>query len=266
MVVVVSLGLAGVLVYLSFTPAVSSGLGRLLPFLGGTASSFAVMSIGFFFLRFLGQGSLTLVSRNVVMEWFEKRRGMANAILGVAVSFGFSYSPRVFDRLIQSGGWQGAWRFLAVIIGAGFCFTAFMLFRDKPEDFGLSPDGGAVKTRKVFHPETEAGKNFTLQEARRSFSYWIFILALTVASLTVTAFTFHVVSIFGEAGLPRTQAVAIFPPFVNCSGFSAVFVELGKRLHKTEISPVPSCGGCGAAEPRHCSAWPRPADNFNHLR
>jgi len=212
MAVVVSLGLAGVLVYLSFSPGISAGLSRLLPFLGRTASAFAVMSIGFFFLRFLGQGSLTLASRNVVMEWFEKRRGMANAILGVAVSFGFSYSPKVLDRLIQSGGWQSAWRFLAVIIGAGFCFTAFMLFRDKPEDFGLSPDGGAVKTRKLFHPETEAGKNFTLKEARRSFSYWVFILALTMASLTVTAFTFHVVSIFSEAGLPRTQAVAIFFP------------------------------------------------------
>ena len=212
MVVVVSLGLAGVLVYLSFTPDISAGLSRLLPFLGRTASSFAVMCLGFFVLRFFGQGSMTLVSRNVVMEWFEKRRGMANAILGVAVSFGFSYSPRVFDGLIQSEGWQGAWRFLAVIIGAGFCLIAFMFFRDKPEDFGLLPDGGTVKSRKIFHPETKAGKNFTLKEAQRSFSYWIFILALTVASLIVTAFTFHVVSIFSEAGLPRAQAVAIFLP------------------------------------------------------
>ena len=137
---------------------------------------------------------------------------MANAILGVAVSFGFSYSPRVLDRLIQAGGWQGAWRFLALIIGGGFCVFAFLFFRDKPEDFDREPDGGTVKTRRLLHPETEAGKNFGLKEARRTFSYWVFILALTTASLIVTAFTFHVVSIFAEAGLSRSRAVAIFFP------------------------------------------------------
>lgn len=212
MAVVVSLGLGGVLLYLSFSPGISAVLLRLLPFLSRAAASFVVMSIGFFFLRFLGQGSLTLVSRNVVMEWFEKRRGMANAILGVAVSFGFSYSPRILDRLIQAGGWQTAWRFLALIIAGGFCVFAFVFFRDRPEDFGLKPDGGAVKVRKILHPETEAGRNFELKEARRTFSYWVFIFALTMASLIVTAFTFHVVSIFAEAGLSRSRAVAIFFP------------------------------------------------------
>jgi cyanate permease len=212
MVVAVSLGLGGVLLYLSFSPTISAALLRLLPFAGPAAASFIVMSVGFFFLRFLGQGSLTLVSRNVVMEWFEKRRGMANAILGVAVSFGFSYSPRILDRLIQSGGWQSAWRYLALFIGGGFCLFAFIFFRDRPEDFDLEPDGGTVKVRKILHPETAAGRNFELKDARRTFSYWVFILAITMAALIVTAFTFHIVSIFAEAGLGRSRAVAIFFP------------------------------------------------------
>lgn len=212
MVVVVSLGLGGVLFYLSFSPGISGVLSRLLPFLSRTAASFIIISIGFFLLRFLGQGSLTLVSRNMVMEWFEKRRGMVNAVLGVAVSFGFSYSPRILDRLIQAGGWQSAWRFLGIVIGGVFCLFAFVFFRDRPEDFGLEPDGGEVKTRKLFHPEAEAGRDFELKEARCTFSYWAFILALTMASLIVTAFTFHVVSIFAEAGLSRSRAVAIFFP------------------------------------------------------
>ncbi|MCK5735472.1 MAG: MFS transporter, partial [Spirochaetaceae bacterium] len=38
-------------------------------------SGFAVIVIGFFGVRFFGQGVLTLVSRTMVMRWFEERRG-----------------------------------------------------------------------------------------------------------------------------------------------------------------------------------------------
>jgi MFS transporter, OFA family, oxalate/formate antiporter len=55
-----------------------------------------------------------MASRNMVMKWFEKRRGFANAIIGITISFGFSYSPQALDLLIQSyhmaGGMADTWR------------------------------------------------------------------------------------------------------------------------------------------------------------
>mgnify|MGYP005840260307 CR=1 FL=1 len=210
--VIVSIGLGSVLVYLSFSDVIAAFLHRVLPFAGKVVIPFIITSLGFFMLRFMGQGSLTIVSRNMVMKWFERRRGLANGVLGVVVSFGFSYSPRVLDGLIRSWSWQGAWRIMAVVVGAVFALFAFLFFRDKPEDHGLIPDGRVITASAKNHPETVTARSFTLQEARGTFTFWVFTLSLLMSGLLVTAFTFHVVSIFEMSGLTRNQAVGIFFP------------------------------------------------------
>ena len=69
----------------------------------GGIRAMAYITLAFFALRFAGQGVLTMVSRNMVMKWFDRRRGLANAFLGVATSFGFSYAPRLLDVFISLG-------------------------------------------------------------------------------------------------------------------------------------------------------------------
>lgn len=196
--------LAAVLLGLTFTP-------QLAGLVGGPVFAFAVMALGFFLLRFSGQGMLTLASRNMVMEWFDRRRGMANAVMGVSISFGFSYAPRVFDDLIRSAGWRLAWRELA-IAAAIFSVVAFIFYRDTPEAHGLKPDGPLGKSRRENHPETATGRDFTLPEARRTYSFWVFALAISLAGLVLTAYTFHIVSIFDAAGMNRSRAVGVFLP------------------------------------------------------
>ena len=76
-------------------------------------ATFILLSVGFWGIRFFGQGMLTMVSRNMVMKWFDKRRGMSNAFLGIFTAFGFSLAPQVLSRVIESLEWQGAWVALA---------------------------------------------------------------------------------------------------------------------------------------------------------
>lgn len=212
MAIIVSFLLGLVLVYLSFSADISAGLSSSFPSFGRYVIPFIVMCVGFFFLRFFGQGTLTLISRNMIMQWFEKRRGMANAILGVSISFGFSYSPRIFDAFIEMVGWQNAWRIIALIVGVGFALLAGLIYRNKPEDHGLIPDGKLVTSSKKDHPEIHAVRDFTLSEARRTLVFWIFTAGIFAGSLIGTAFTFHIVSIFETSGLLRDQAVAVFFP------------------------------------------------------
>ncbi|MFW6138074.1 MAG: MFS transporter [Spirochaetota bacterium] len=228
MAALVSFGLGGVLVYLSFSDVITSAVQRVMPFSGKAVIPFVIAALGFFLLRFLGQGSLTLASRNMVMQWFEKRRGLANGVLGAAVSFGFSISPRVLDELVQRWTWQGAWRFLALVVGVGFALIVIVFFRHRPEDHGLIPDGRELTASTRSHPETVAARSFTLPEARGTFTFWVFTLSLLISGLLVTAFTFHVVSIFETSGLTRTQAVGIFLPasFVAvCSQFTGSYLS-----------------------------------------
>ncbi len=205
-----ALALALTLIYLSYCVRISGALSSVAGFLPPTLVAFIVVTVGFFLLRFSGQGVLTLASRNMVMEWFEKRRGLANAIMGVSISFGFSYAPRIFESFVSANGWQIAWRWIAAWVAA-FAVIAFMVYRDTPEAHGLKPDGGEVQTKR-HHPESSEGPSFTVAQARRTYSFWVFALALFLASLTITAFTFHIVSVFGDAGMSRARAVGIFFP------------------------------------------------------
>jgi MFS family permease len=208
----VALLFGALLLILSQAPSIVFGLTAIFgaALKGGIA--LCLMSVGFFALRFLAQGVLSLISRNMVMKWFDARRGFVNGILGLCVAFGFSYSPRVLNTLIENYTWKGTWKLLGLFIGVGFALIFFILARDNPAECGLQPDGTRPVARKQRAIKSRPERDFTLAEARRSFTFWMYTLVMGLCGLYITGLTFHVVSIFAEAGMDRITAVSIFFP------------------------------------------------------
>lgn len=170
---------------------------------------FGLMTILFFFIRFTGQGVLTMASRNMIMIWFDKNRGKVNSISSIAVSLGFSSSPIFISKLIDDQGWEMTWQILAICLFI-FSFCIMQLYRDRPEDFNMKPDGNYRK-RKTAKPRKNE-TNFTLKEAKKTRAFWMFGLTLAFNSFFITGFTFHVVSIFASQDYSKTQAIAVFVP------------------------------------------------------
>lgn len=183
-----------------------------------TGVAIAVLIVFFFMLRFSGQGVLTMVSRNMLMKWFVAKRGLVNGISSVFVSLGFSIAPLTFDMLIQGTSWRQAWILMAVVIGVFFSLFVFLFYRDNPEDLGMVPDG-EKHANKEHDVIIKPFKQFNLKEARQGITFWLFAIPLSVYALYITGFTFHLVSLFGEAGIPREKALAIFIPisFISVS-------------------------------------------------
>lgn len=182
----------------------------------------AVLMLLFFGLRFSGQGVLTMVSRNMLMKWFIIRRGWVNGISSVFVALGFSMAPLTFDMLIQGTSWRIAWLLMATFIGIFFTLFVFLFFRDNPEDLGMLPDG-EIHGNKKSDVTIKAFKQFTLAEARKTLSFWLFAIPLALYALYITGFTFHLVSIFENVGLSREKALSIFIPISAIS----VVISLG---------------------------------------
>ena len=172
---------------------------------------FTLLCVLFFLVRFCGQGVLTMSSRNMVMMWFDKNRGKVNSISSIAVSLGFSSSSIFFNYLIDENGWEISWQILALCL---FIFSVLILqfYRNKPEDFGLIPDGFISEKKKKKKRVDIVEVNFTLEEAKKTRAFWMFGLALAFNSFFSTGFTFHVVSIFKTQGYDKDEAIAIFLP------------------------------------------------------
>lgn len=204
--------LGGMLLYLTRVDILAE-LFQQLSWISPVVATFILLSFGFWGIRFFGQGMLTMVSRNMVMKWFDKRRGMANAVLGIFTAFGFSLAPQVLSRIIEQLEWKGAWVALAILTGLLFTIFVLIIFRDNPESCGLKPDGrmrSGKKRRK--RPPSLPEKDFTLKQARKTLPFWVFTLSLSLAALFVTGITFHVVSIFDTGGMDESIALGIFLP------------------------------------------------------
>ncbi len=175
-------------------------------------TTFILMSFGFWGIRFFGQGLLTMVSRNMVMKWFNKKRGLANGIMGIFAAFGFSLAPKILNQFIEDFEWKGAWLLLAVVIGIGFVAFVLIFFRDNPEEAGLVADGQRIANKKSKRPPSLPPRDYSLAEARKTRAFWLFTLAMMISALYISGLTFHVVSVFDSVGMDKATALHIFVP------------------------------------------------------
>jgi len=175
-------------------------------------ATFVLLALGFFGIRFFGQGLMTMVSRNMVMKWFDKRRGLANAVLGIFTAMGFALAPQILNQVVEKLQWRGAWVFLALLVGLVFAVFVLLIFRDNPKDCGCNADGKMKQRRTRKRPPSLPERDFTLKEARRTRAFWVFSLALALSSLYISGLTFHVVSVFETAGMTKAQGLALFVP------------------------------------------------------
>ena len=180
----------------------------------GNTSSYAIIGImitGFFLLRFFGQGVLTLGSRNMLMKWFDKKRGLATALSGPIVTTGFSAAPFFLNDFIRATSWQTTWLCLGTASVIIFSTIIAIFFRDNPEACGLRPDGKTPTDNNLTSAITSQ-RQFTVAEVRRHLPFWTFALTLSLSGFYITAMTFNIVSIFSQAGMNAKTAFAILIP------------------------------------------------------
>jgi len=209
-VVGASIGLGMLVVFISVTDWLGVALSGLLGVSLSTVT-LPLILIGYFGVRFTGQGVLTSASRNVLLLWFERRRGLVSGIRGVFVSLGFSLAPLVLALMIDSFGWRGALWLMAGVLTFGFATATLLFLRNSPAEVGLQPDGRSGE-HETDHPSVPHSPDRSLSQARSSITFWLYSGGLSIHALFGTAVTFHIVSIFEDAGRSRTEAFAYFLP------------------------------------------------------
>ncbi len=182
-----------------------------------------MLGIGFFLMRQLGQGSLSLISKNVINLWWVRRRGVAMGISGVFAALLGGLFPYLVNSLNSLYSWRITYALLGalvllVMLPAGWIFT-----RNRPEDHGLLPDGGSTSTRgEGANSNMPLESNWTLEQALRCSSFWLITAGLATMSMLTTGLTFHLFSIFEDSGLSASAAASVFVPIA----ITAALVQL----------------------------------------
>jgi MFS family permease len=171
-----------------------------------------MLCIGFFLLRQLGQGSLSLASKSVINLWWVRRRGLVMGIGGVVGALLSGLFPYVINTLIPLYGW----RFTYVILGAILILVmvpiGWVFVRDRPENYGLHPDGLAADGEADKESSAPVEHNWTRTQALRTSSFWLVVAGLASMSMLNTGLTFHLFSVFEDSGLSSAVAASVFVP------------------------------------------------------
>ena len=170
---------------------------------------FVWLAAGFFGIRLLGQGALSLTSTVAVVHWFDRRRGFALGLKMTLTMGGMSVVPILLAVAIDAWGWRIAWLAASAVIALAAVPISWFGYVNRPADLGQLPDGAPP----VHVDQTgSAQPSATRSKALRSTAFWALAAVTATNSLLGTGLLFHQTNLLGEIGYSNAQAAAMFLP------------------------------------------------------
>ncbi|MCE2392058.1 MAG: MFS transporter [Proteobacteria bacterium] len=119
-----------------------------------------------------------LSATTVVAKWFERRRGLAVGLAAMGPPAGGLVLVPLAGGLIEALGWRGTLQVFAAI-NLGFVPLAWLIVRNRPEDVGQLPDGGAPRMVGPAAPGA-TGALWSSAKLLRTRSFWAMALGLGI--------------------------------------------------------------------------------------
>ncbi len=195
----------------------------LVILLGGACIFFAqvnslvMLLLGFFLLRLLGQGGLSLLSGNIAAMWFREKLGTVTGIISSGFSVSMAVIPPFFLYLINLKGWRAAYTWLGFLVWLIMLPLLLLIFKNNPEEVGQILDGGPVEKKEIFSQQGSSLYSFTVKEARKTPAYWILLINSALWAMIVTAVFFNLLSIFDSLGISPGVAAATYTTYAAAS-------------------------------------------------
>jgi MFS family permease len=164
----------------------------------------------YFLIPFLGAGTLPASYSRVILAWFSRRRGIALGICLSGFGVGAAVVPSFAQWMIDNYGWRMAYvGFTAAVLFIALPLAIF-LFRERPEDMGLYPDGETSDNTAEDAPVTDPNIGHTLAGAARTRSFWLILVSFLLIGLGITSIIAHLVPMLIDRGVePRIAALCM---------------------------------------------------------
>ena len=176
-----------------------------------------ITSLWQFYLVFIvmssGAGLGTWLPMMTVLNyWFIRRRStaMALAMEGFALG-GMLLVPAMVWSMDPARFGADGWRTTALVIGATVVLAAYpisRLVRNRPEEYGLEPDGDVVAPAPPESQGPEPAKrtapsnaDYTWQQATRTRAFWLISLGHACTSVVIVTLMVHLGTMLTDRGL-----------------------------------------------------------------
>ncbi len=223
---------------LLFWCAVISGVGFIgLGFTNGVVAFFlffVVISVG------ASGVSHSVTWPVIISRWFRRNRGLA---MGLAVTGPIFGSPIVIlnTQIEEAHGWRVVLIGYGILVLVGVTLLS-MVVRDRPESYGLRPDGdpseeGASTERPTGPSRVRPDTGLTLHAMLRTREFWLFTSYLSGTFTVNSAFQVHMIPYFQQdIGLTAAWAAVVMSMVFIISGIGRV--GGGYLLDKTDYRLV----------------------------
>jgi len=194
-------------------------------------------------LGLVGGGTAPVPYSNVLLHWFDKRRGLALGVAMVGLGLGAFVMPSLAQMLIVSQGWRQAYLVFGLMVMVITIPIVGLFFKETPEMVGLRPDGDVINPN---HPNASEQKiGLSAQEARQTHTFWILVGAFFLMSASVHGCLIHLVPLLTDRGISPQLAAGATSLF----GAALLFgrVGAGYLLDHFFASSVALCFFCGTA-------------------
>lgn len=162
----------------------------------------------------------------IISRWFRRKRGLA---MGLAVTGPIFGSPIVIlnAQIEEAHGWRVVLIGYGILILVGVTLLS-MLVRDRPEPYGLAPDGDppeedASTERPTSLSPRRPDSGLTLHAVLRTREFWLFTSYLSGTFTVNSAFQVHMIPYFQQdIGLSAAWAAVVMSMVFIISGIGRV--------------------------------------------
>ena len=144
-------------------------------------------------LGIVGNGTAQLAYSRAVLTWFEKRRGLALAVVLTGSGTGSIILPIIAQHVITAYGWRASYLTLGAIALIGFPLTALL-----------------VRNRKIAEKTAHVEVATRIGAVLKTRIFWLIALPVTLSAFSLNATIAHLAALLtGRSITPASAALAL---------------------------------------------------------
>jgi len=161
----------------------------------------------------LGAGTAPLTYSRILVSWFNKKRGLALGIGLAGVGLGTTMVPLIASYFMEHYSWREAYLAIGLLIVVVALPIAKFVFKDKPSDLGLLPDGlkqASSDQQTSFSKANPKLVGYTSKEALKQKTFWLMFISFLITGLCTSTVLVHLIPMMTDRGMSIKEAIGTF--------------------------------------------------------